>query len=686
MCASSQSGEVGGARRHPRPVTLPRVGRTIGRARGVAYGLAGRRLGTGPMTDQSSTLVHRPLPAELGVSRRSASPQVLRSGAPWEIVVSLAAIAAAAVAVWSTLRAGFLAHPGWLALQKADFILGPVVVGLYWRRRRPESRFGLLLIVLGFVGVPYILQSATAPTLFGIGILWEDAIGLMTLVVILAFPNGRLDGPAERILIAAFLLGVVLPGLVLSLTSPQYTPGFSISGCRAVCPANGLAIWSPPSWTPQLADFAQVATIAVALATASLLVWRFVTGTPPRRRSLAIGAPIALLFLLMQATYRTLSLLSAHTDVTITQPVHDVIQWTFAGARSAIWYGFLLALIATELFAARVVRRIVGESLRRPSLRELEAMLRGPLGDPALRLAFWRPDTRSWDNADGEALETPEPSPGRALTEVDRDGRPVVAIVHDDQLSEDPELLQVAGAVALLALENAELEAAWKRSLRELADSRERIVAASDAERRKLERDLHDGAQQRLLAALLNLGLAEERAGDNRELRENLGEAQVQLEAAIEELRELGHGIYPTMLANSGLVGALRSVALRSAATITFTALDVDGFPPAIEAAIYYCCLEAVQNATKHCGPETRISVRLHADMHQVHLDVRDNGPGFDVSAAHDGVGLRNMHDRLAAVNGRVEIASEPGRGTVVKATVPLAPDPGASDDPPLRS
>jgi hypothetical protein len=219
-------------------------------------------------------------------------------------------LVSAVAAVWLTLRDGFLAYPGWLAVQKADFILGPVGVGLYWHHRRPANRLGLLLIALGLVGVPYVLESTTDPALFGVGTLWESAIYVMTTLVILAYPSGRLDGPAERLIIAVVLVGVVLLRLVLQVTSPHFAPAFSISGCRAACPANGLAIWSPPSWLPTLADFGAVVLIVVPLAIASLLFWRFVTGTPPRRRALAIGGPVALLFLLMQATYRTIFLIS----------------------------------------------------------------------------------------------------------------------------------------------------------------------------------------------------------------------------------------------------------------------------------------------------------------------------------------------------------------------------------------
>jgi signal transduction histidine kinase len=226
--------------------------------------------------------------------------------------------------------------------------------------------------------------------------------------------------------------------------------------------------------------------------------------------------------------------------------------------------------------------------------------------------------------------------------------------------------------VALLALENAELDAAWKESLRALADSRTRLSRASDKERRKLERDLHDGAQQRLLAALLRLSTVDELAGQSPELTRQLTATRVELETAIEELRDLARGIYPTVLAEVGLAGALQSVALRSPERITVQATNCR-FAPETEAAFYYCCLEAVQNALKHAGPDAHTTIRVFTDGRELKLEVRDSGNGFDPDAPNDGTGLQSMHDRLGAVGGHIEITSELGRGTVMTARAPLA-------------
>jgi signal transduction histidine kinase len=596
----------------------------------------------------------------------------------WESAVAVVALVPAVAAFWITINARFLAHPDWLAVQKADFILGPVGVGLYWRHRRPNSRLGLLLIVLGLVGIPYILASTTNRVLFGIGSVWEVAISLMTTIVILAFPSGRIEGLASKLIIAAVGVGIVLLGVVDLLISPQYGPGYPISGCRSVCPNNALAIWPSVSLGNHLNDVQAWFLIGVPVATAGVLIWRFVTGTPPRRRALAIGAPIALLFLATYATYRTIFLLSPDFS-TAEQPVHSFFQWTLAAGRSFLWYGFLFALIGAELFAGRSLRRLVGDSLGRPSLRELEVMLRGPLGDPGLRLGFWRPRSHDWADAGGAVLVRPRAD--QTLTEVERDGRPAVAIVHDAQLSEDPELLQAAGAVALLAWENAELDWAWKESLGELADSRARLVSAGDRERRKLERDLHDGAQQRLVAASIDLSLAGELADAESDLHERVSAATSEVEEALAELRQVAHGIYPPALGRWGLARAFEPLAGRYPGKVTVIEADPGRFPSELEAAFYYCCLEAVQNAVKHAGPDAHITIRLYTDPGRLHLEVRDDGCGFNPAGAHDGIGLQNMRDRLGAVGGRVEISSHPGQGTLVAAAAPIR-DPSPTDLP----
>jgi signal transduction histidine kinase len=512
----------------------------------------------------------------------------------WEVVVGLVGIAAAVAAVVVTLRAGFLAYPGWLAVQKADLILGPIGVGLYWHRRRPASRFGPLLIAVGLLNILYIAESSANPTLFTIGLWSETVVFLGTLALILTFPSGRFHFFPEGLIFLFAVLGPQAVSNTATLLSSQAAPGGTISACIAACPTNRLVIRDDPSLALQLVEPARWLTIALASATAALLVWRFATGTPPRRRALAIGTPVALVFLATQILNQVARLYGAPDS-----HFFEAMRWTIVVSRSLVWYGFLFALIAAELFAGRVLRTMVRESVRRPSVRQLEELLRGPLGDPGLRLAFWWPRRDEWTDADGRAVRPP--AKGQMLTEVARDGRRAAAIIHDVQLADDPELLQAAGATALLALENAELQTAWTESLRELSDSRARIAAVADEERRHLERDLHDGAQQRLVGVMLGLSLAAREADDDPTLHERLDALRDELAQALAELRDLAHGIYPSALAERGIGAALGETVALAGPSVTLVDDGVGRYPAEVESAVYYCCREGPAERGQAC-------------------------------------------------------------------------------------
>jgi signal transduction histidine kinase len=575
---------------------------------------------------------------------------------PRRAAVAVVAAAAAAAAVWLTLAADFLRYPGWLAAQKADFVLGPVLVGLYWLRVRPASRFGWLLVGYGFLCAGYISQSSSTPWLFGTGLAWESLIYLGNLILILTFPTGRLDGIVARAVLAG---GVVVAALNvwLIVMLPQTGAGGAISSCRELCPRNGLAFAPDPERALDLIKPFQIAVIAVAAATGGLLIWRIATGTAPQRRALAIGTPVALLFTALQIAFLLLSVFEVDSP-----DLQRAIQWAYTGARAAVWYGFLLALIAAQLFAGRALQRLVRQSLRRPSRHELETLVREPLGDPAFELRFWDSKTNGWD-------DVVEPGQGRAVTVVEREGRPAAALIHDAQLDDDPELLQAAGAVAVLAAENAELDQGWTDALEDLRRSRERITRAVDNERRRVALDLHDGVQQRLGAIRLRLALTAEGAGEpaTRSRLEHLGGT---LEEAIDEVREVSHGLYPHTLMEQGLVAALE----HAIGPLQVVHNEIGRHPAELESAVYYCCLEAVHNAAKHAGPGASIGVSVHEDGDALRFEVTDDGPGFDPGATHDGMGLHNLQDRLGAVGGRLTILSRPGRGTVVSGLVPLLP------------
>ncbi|MEZ0339891.1 sensor histidine kinase [Mycobacterium sp. pV006] len=201
----------------------------------------------------------------------------------------------------------------------------------------------------------------------------------------------------------------------------------------------------------------------------------------------------------------------------------------------------------------------------------------------------------------------------------------------------------------------------------ELAASRTRLITAADEERRRLERDLHDGAQQHLVALSVLIGLARNTDGDKR--AELLAEASTLVDSAITEIRNLAHGIYPPLLVSGGLAQALPALAARSVVPVHLDLDAVGRFPPTTEAALYYCCSEALQNATKHGGPDTTVHIIARLDSGTLTLTIADTGRGFRPGTV--GAGLTNMTDRLSAVGGHLVVDSAPGRGTRVTATVP---------------
>jgi signal transduction histidine kinase len=212
-----------------------------------------------------------------------------------------------------------------------------------------------------------------------------------------------------------------------------------------------------------------------------------------------------------------------------------------------------------------------------------------------------------------------------------------------------------------------------RAKLEELRASRQRLVAAQDQERRRIERNLHDGAQQHLVALAMKATLAGAMVGKNPDKESELiDELKQGAQEALDNLRDLARGIYPPLLADRGLAVALEAQALKSPVPTAVEATAVSRYPPEIEAAVYFCCLEALQNVAKYSGA-TSAQIRLSPMDGQLRFEVADDGQGFDVSATGYGTGLQGMADRLDALGGSLELSSQPGTGTVVAGRIPAA-------------
>ncbi|HEX5782658.1 MAG TPA: histidine kinase, partial [Solirubrobacteraceae bacterium] len=349
----------------------------------------------------------------------------------------------------------------------------------------------------------------------------------------------------------------------------------------------------------------------------------------------------------------------------------QLAAWLLALAVPAVALAFLAGLLRWRLFAETALRRLA-ECLRAlPDALTLRRAFADAFGDSTIEIVFPGATPEAWMDPWGQPAELPGPDSGRAVSEVRRDGTVVAAIIHDAGLLERPELLEAGASMAAVVLENQRLAAEMEAALRELQSSRARIASGADNERRRIERDLHDGAQQRLVALRIELELAEAIVLQDPERgAARLRELEHEVDEALEELRALAHGVYPPVLADRGLDHALRDVARRSTIQVDLVSHDVKRFSTEVEGAVYFCVLEALQNVHKHAAGVRRIVVTLDGSASdRLRFSVRDDGGG--TAAIEEGAGITNMRDRLGAIGGGVEVASTPGVGTVVRGHAP---------------
>jgi signal transduction histidine kinase len=289
----------------------------------------------------------------------------------------------------------------------------------------------------------------------------------------------------------------------------------------------------------------------------------------------------------------------------------------------------------------------------------VQTMIGEALGDSTTALALWAPERAGYVDVDGAPLELPRDPRVHGVTHITNDNGPVAALIHHPTLDTDSDAFHGLAATSLMLVENIRL-------LDALHTSRMRIVEAGERERRRLESELHDSAQNRLIALQIGLSLAQERTGDA-----SLGDLADEAGAVGEDLRRIAHGLSPPMLATQGLAAALTAQSPHSAIPVEVVADDIGLSEPHVERAVYLCCLESIQNAAKHGGDGTSATVRLRRENGQLLFSVADDGRGFDPHAITPGAGLANLHERADTAGGRVEIRSAPGQGTTVTGAVP---------------
>jgi signal transduction histidine kinase len=321
--------------------------------------------------------------------------------------------------------------------------------------------------------------------------------------------------------------------------------------------------------------------------------------------------------------------------------------------------------------ARSAIADLVVELGATPAPARMREALANALGDPTLSVGYWTPAADSYFDSDGASMSLPAENSGRAVTLLEREGAPLAAIVHDSALLGDPGLVASVASALRLAVENERLQAEVETQLDEVRASRARIVEAGDTERKRVERDLHDGAQQRLVSLTLALRLARTKLGDeaNAGVLLSLDQASAEAKAALSELRELARGIHPQILTEAGLGAALESLADRSPVDVS---VDVgEGrYAPAVEGAVYFAVSEALANVAKYASAG-HVQVRTIWKDDSLTVEVADDGVGG--ADPTKGSGLRGLADRLAAVDGTLEVVSPKGGGTLLLAHIPSA-------------
>jgi signal transduction histidine kinase len=524
---------------------------------------------------------------------------------------------------------------------------------LYWRSR-PDNYLGPVMIFQGFAWFVSLLVSAHNPVLFTLG---EALYGLQYvsgLYLVLSFPSGRLQGRLDRALIVStIVIATVVNWTWLLFADPHRML------CR-VCPANVLEVTRNDAAVIGVNYVIRVTGIAIALIAIALLARRWLRASRPQRHAVlpvAVAGTVAFGAVLVAYAARVAGMSSPN--------VFDQFAYY---ASAAIPVAILAVLIQRRLAHGAVAGLVVELGGPGPAADPRQALARA-LGDPSLELGYWFGAESRYVGRDGTPVELPGADSDRRFTVVEWDGQPVAALIHDPALEHNPRLVESACAAAGLALQNERLQAELRARLVELQASRTRLVEATDAERRRIERDLHDGTQQRLVWIAMSLGLLDSKLPTNvAQAKPIVTETREALAAALAELRALTHGIHPAILTERGLGAALDELCHRSALTAHLR-LFLDGRLPApVETAAYYVVSEALTNAAKHSGA-SEVRVAATREGGQLTVEVADDGVGG--ASAGKGSGLRGLADRVEALGGRLSVASPPGRGTTLRAEFP---------------
>ncbi len=564
-------------------------------------------------------------------------------------------VAAGLVSVWLALdiarqdALGILDAQAWFVVIAAYV----AVVSAVLIARSPQQRL-MALLVLSWVGaavgddVAPLWPGSRVATTFELVALALQAPTFVHMT--LAYPSGHVRYRLER----AFLIVAYAVGICWELPPALFVDA---SVCRACTPHASSLLF-----TGETFDIRPIGSAFSALFVT--LGVGFLWLIARRLRVAPRGARRTLLPLAVAGVFVALEF--------IVQRVAWLADWTTPQTTLGWLSSASLLVVPLAVFAGiatiRRDRGPVGDlvvELGRVGAGGIRAALARAVGDPSLELALWLPDQRTFVDEQGRAVLVAADTPDRTTTLVGPDSEPVAAITHDPRLTGQGPLLEAVGSAARMALENARLQAALRAHLTELESSRSRIAQAADTERRRIERDLHDGAQQRLLALGLALQLIEDGSGES----DLLAEARTELQEALRELRELARGIHPAILTERGLRAAIAALVDRAPVPVA-TDVPEERYPPNVESAVYFLVSEALANVAKHANA-TRAAVSISCDGRTLIAEIVDDGGGRAV--LRPGGGLQGLADRASTVGGRLEILSPPGSGTTIRTEIPCA-------------
>jgi len=568
---------------------------------------------------------------------------------PWVLgAVVAGALATAAASTTLAMSSDHVERPGLQAALFTWITLAYVLSGVLAWWRRPESRFGPLLIVAGFGAGLSNLAWADNPVLFTVGQAFDLLPVVVFLHVFLAFPTGRLGGRLERgLVVAGYLVGIGFQVVAMLL--------------GAFGPDNVIAVTDRPGAVDVVTGLELLTLTGLALAGIGVLVVRRRSRGRPLRRSPAMLVNAFGIALVMIAVLLVAGLFA--------NPAFPVIQRVTLAVIGLAPIAFLIGLLD-----ARLARVAVGELVIELGADpvDLQDSLARALRDPSLRLVYWLPQYAAWADGGGQPVELPTIGSGsrRAMTMIERAGDRVAGLIHDVALLDEPELLDAVTAAAGMALDNGRLRAALHARLEELRGSRVRVIEAGQRERQRLERDLHDGAQQRLVAVSLDLGRLEAGLPADAEARAVVAHVKREIAASLEELRDVARGLYPAVLTGHGLAVALESLAALAPVPVRLTVRTEGRLAEPIEVAAYYVVCECLANIGKHASAASA-AVDVSRAGSRLVVEVVDDGAGGAVTER--GTGLRGLADRVEALDGQLQVWSPAGGGTRVRAELPCA-------------